>query len=104
MGHACAPRHTRGLIEPRAALTPKAHVATLHIVHVYSQGVSNDFAARHVPEIEPRGDSLMGAPGRRADKVGAPYLLRAGDARRVAPLWYDYTVRVRNDPEVGWAD
>mgnify|MGYP001811253738 CR=1 FL=1 len=66
-----------------------------------SQGVHNDLALRHVPEMPPRNDTLAGPVGRRGDVVGAPYFMSMEDARKVAPLWYDYTVRVRNDTEVG---
>lgn len=64
------------------------------------QGVYNDMALRHVPEVPPRTDTLAGPAGRRADVVGAPYLMRADDMRRVVPLWAEYTARVRNDTQV----
>lgn len=64
------------------------------------QGNYNGMALRHVPEIAPRNDSLAGPRGRRGDVVGAPYFMHAEDARRLAPLWYNYSVRVRNDSEV----
>lgn len=58
---------------------------------------------RHVPEVTPRNDTLAGPPGRRGDVVGAPYFMHAEDARVLAPLWYNYTVRVRNDSDA-WKD
>lgn len=64
------------------------------------QGVHNDLATRHVPEIEPRNDTIAGPVGRRGDVVGAPYFMHMDDIRRVAPLWYNYTVKVRNDTQV----
>lgn len=63
------------------------------------QGVANDLALRHVPEVAPRNDTLAGPAGRRGDVVGAPYFMRTADARRLAPLWYEYTARVRNDSD-----
>jgi hypothetical protein len=66
----------------------------------YMKGVSNDLAKRHAAHIEPRTDTRAGPAGRRGDVVGAPYFMRTADARRIAPLWYDYTVQVRNDTEV----
>ncbi|GBF96079.1 peptidyl serine alpha-galactosyltransferase [Raphidocelis subcapitata] len=63
----------------------------------YMKGVTNDLALRHIPQIPPRNDTLAGPAGRRGDVVGAPYFMRVDDARALAPLWHEYTVRVRND-------
>lgn len=53
-----------------------------------------------MPEVTPRNDTIAGPAGRRGDVVGAPYFMHMDDIRRLVPLWYDYTVRVRNDSEV----
>jgi hypothetical protein len=63
--------------------------------------VHNDLALRNAPEIAPRNDELAGPKGRRGDVVGAPYFMSVADARRVAPLWHRFTVKVRNDSKVG---
>ena len=33
-------------------------------------------------------------------QVGPPYLMHREDMERVAPLWYNFTHAVRNDPQV----
>ncbi|CAL8472254.1 g11796 [Coccomyxa elongata] len=62
------------------------------------EGVQNALALRHVPDVAPRQDWFAGNEGRRADKVGPPYLMHREDMERVAPLWYNFTYAVRNDP------
>lgn len=33
-------------------------------------------------------------------QVGPPYLMHREDMEKVAPLWYNFTYAVRNDPQV----
>lgn len=47
-----------------------------------------------------RNDTLGGPAGRRGDRVGGPYFLHRDDLAKLAPLWLEYTYRVRNDSEV----
>lgn len=63
------------------------------------KGIRNDMALKHIPEVEPRNDTLGGPPGRRADEAGAFYYLRTKDLGKVAPLWMNYTKAVRADSE-----
>lgn len=44
--------------------------AVSHMYH-YLQGVDNELAERHIPEIMPRQDRLAGPLGRRSDKVSS---------------------------------
>ena len=37
----------------------------------YMDGVANDLALRHIPEVPPRNDTLAGPYGRRGDQVAA---------------------------------
>eukprot|EP00192_Tetraselmis_astigmatica_P004261 CAMPEP_0117679248 /NCGR_PEP_ID=MMETSP0804-20121206/17717_1 /TAXON_ID=1074897 /ORGANISM="Tetraselmis astigmatica, Strain CCMP880" /LENGTH=467 /DNA_ID=CAMNT_0005488665 /DNA_START=196 /DNA_END=1599 /DNA_ORIENTATION=+ len=69
----------------------------------YLKGVSNDLALRHIPEITPRNDSLGGPRGRRSDQAGGVQAMAFTDLQRVAPLWLEYTKRVREDPKA-WED
>lgn len=65
-------------------------------------GVANALADRHIPEIDKRTDTFAGPIGRRADMVGGFFFQHRDDLKRVAPLWLNYTERVREDPEVSW--
>ncbi|CAK0783213.1 hypothetical protein CVIRNUC_006412 [Coccomyxa viridis] len=62
-------------------------------------GVNNQLAEKHVPYVVPRRDWLAGPEGRKADRVGPPYIMHREDLETVAPLWYHFTREVRNDPE-----
>ena len=35
-----------------------------------------------------------------AEQVGPPYLMHREDMEKVAPLWFNFTYAVRNDPQV----
>lgn len=65
----------------------------------YMVGVENELALRHVPEVEPRQDSLAGPVGRRGDQVGGFTLMEREDLRRVGPLWLQLSEDVRFDPK-----
>ncbi|KAG2453606.1 hypothetical protein HYH02_001824 [Chlamydomonas schloesseri] len=67
--------------------------------YTYMVGVNNELATRHIPEIEPRHDTLAGPYGRRGDQVGGFFFMHREDMKRVAPLWLKYTEDVREDPE-----
>ncbi|GMH38719.1 hypothetical protein BSKO_06603 [Bryopsis sp. KO-2023] len=65
----------------------------------YLKGVSNDLALKHIPYVAPRHDTDGGGYGRRADQVGGFFLTHRDDMRRVAPLWFNFTSDVRQDPD-----
>jgi len=69
----------------------------------YMKGVNNRLALKHVPEVDPRNDTLAGPVGRRGDQVGGFTLMNTDDLRRVAPLWLKYTEDVRADPDVSFS-
>jgi hypothetical protein len=97
--------------------------------YTYMIGVNNELAMRHVPEIEPRHDTLAGPDGRRGDQVRAcmcvcvfsvtpceasspfpnPSLPQVGgfffyyrdDLKRMSTLWLKFTEDVRADDMVG---
>ncbi len=53
--------------------------------------------------IQPKSSVCVmrqGPKGRRGDKVGGYYLTVREDMRKIAPLWLEYTARVRYDPDV----
>lgn len=65
----------------------------------YLQGVINDLAERHIPEITKRNDNFAGPSGRRSDQVGGFFFIHRDDMKRLSPLWLKYTEDVRADPE-----
>ncbi|KAG2439207.1 hypothetical protein HXX76_004570 [Chlamydomonas incerta] len=67
--------------------------------YTYMVGVNNELATRHIPEVEPRHDTLAGPYGRRGDQVGGFFFMHRDDMKRVAPMWLSYTEDVREDPE-----
>ena len=69
----------------------------------YMIGVANELAERHVPEVAPRNDTLVGPVGRHADRAGWWYLIHREDLRLLAPLWLEFTQDVRFDPAVSEA-
>ncbi|CAL8472223.1 g11765 [Coccomyxa elongata] len=68
--------------------------------HFYEilKGCANELADKHIPQVEPRQDTLAGPKGRRADTVGVPILMAKSDLKKVAPLWLEYSRRFRLDP------
>eukprot|EP00884_Botryococcus_braunii_P008933 jgi/Botrbrau1/18040/Bobra.0062s0028.1 len=65
----------------------------------YMKGVNNELALKHVPFVTPRNDTIAGPLGRRGDQVGGFTLMATSDLKKVAPLWLNYTVAVRYDPD-----
>ena len=64
----------------------------------YMIGTHNDLALRHIPEVPPAEDAVAGPLRRRSDQVSAVVLMHLNDLQRMAPLWLDYSQRVRDDP------
>lgn len=78
---------------------PKPHLA-IGARYTYMIGVANELATRHIPEVEPRNDTLAGPNGRRADQVGGFFFIHKADLKRMSTLWLKYTEDVRADTEV----
>ena len=69
--------------------------------HFYLHGVSNELAAKHLPEVQPLQDKAWGQPaGRRADQVGGVFVIHRDDLTQYMRDWLAYTERVREDTEV----
>lgn len=68
--------------------------------YTYMIGVNNELAMRHVPEVQPRNDTLAGPYGRRGDQVGGFFFIHRDDLKRMSTLWLKYTEDVRADPMV----
>lgn len=61
-------------------------------------GCSGALSDRHIPELPRMSDEYGGPSGRRCDYVGAMMATKTEDMARIAPLWFEYTKRVRDDP------
>ncbi|CAK0787343.1 hypothetical protein CVIRNUC_010562 [Coccomyxa viridis] len=65
----------------------------------YLKGVQNELALKHIPHVKPRNDTLAGPVGRMGDMVGGFCIMMKEDMKRVAPLWLNFSKKVRHDPD-----
>lgn len=61
-------------------------------------GCNGDLSDRHIPELPTISDEFGGPSGRRCDYVGALLATKTTDMAKIAPLWFEYSKRVRDDP------
>jgi len=90
------------VLRPGFESWPNAYGASpgwaISVFFSYMVGTHNELSTTHIPELPPKQDLLAGPRDRRSDQVSAVVFMNKNDLETTAPLWLDYSEKVRLDP------